>query len=208
MTYTPKYLTLEDWIQFRNTTPSDSTSPSELQVLDYIEMAEMDFELEVGNYSIQDDVDVISKGRAHGVTLDYPVTLVNSIYISNGDLYNPTWSTNPLNTTDYALKDNGRIIIRDTVVNREYKVNIDSGYSVEDMPQNIKYLVYLLSMKFAFNSHLFENNISDNTTRIVDVEVYKEITNGGNPFGGFSSLNTMINDAKSNIKGKLRSRLG
>lgn len=206
MVYTAKYLTQEDYVQFSNTTPSTTTTPSLSQVLDYIEMAEADFEEEVGIYSLQDDLDVVTIGRAHGISLDYPVTLVNSIYISNGDLITPTWSLLP--STDYALKDNGRILLRDSVINREYKVNFDSGYAVADVPRNIKYLVFLMTMKYVFNTHLFENNISDNTTRIVDVEVYREITKGGNPFNGFGALNIMINDSKANIKGRLRARLG
>jgi len=206
MVYTQKYLTTADWTSFRKLTPTTTTTPSLAQVESFIEIAESEFESSVGDYSLHSGYDVVCIGRAHGITVKEPVTALNSLSISNGDLITPTWTI--LNSTDYVLKSDGRILIREPYVNREYKANIDSGYAVANVPMNIKYLIYLMSMRRAFNAHLFESNVSDSTTRIIDVEVYREITNGGDPFKGFGSLDMMINEEKANIKGRLRTRLG
>lgn len=206
MAYTLKYLSTADWAGFRNLTPSATTTPTLVQVTSFIEQAEKELDATVADYGLKTGVDVIYKGLAHGVSIQEPVTVVNTVEISNGDLITPTWSELP--STDFVLKQGGRVLLRNPYINREYRANIDSGYAIADVPQEIKYLVYLMSMRGVFNAHLFTGNISDNVTRIVDVEVYRQITKGGDPFKGFGALDIMINEAKANIKGKLRTRLG
>jgi hypothetical protein len=201
-----KYLNLTDFTNLRGLEPSGTTTPNEDQVSNFIAIAEKDFEDKVGNYGLQSGIDVVTKGLAHGVTLEEPNLTINSIHISNGDLITPTWSLVP--TTDYKLDKYSRILLRNPIVNREYKVNVDCGYSLSEVPIEVKYLVYLLTMSRIFNAHLFVNNVSDNVTRIVDVEVYKQITKGGNAFQGLGAMKVVVDEQFGVVKGKLRSRLG
>lgn len=200
------YFTLTDFEVFRGVTPDSTTSPNEDQVQKYIDLAVSQFEQEVGIYRSQTNVTETVFANNKGLYLsNVPITSITSIKPSDGDVFNPTWQ-DALDTEDYRIMsaNAGRILLRSPIVTREYQVVYDSGYSYIDMPNTIKEVIYLMVMYRIFQFHLFDSNLGSNTTKIVDVDVYKEITKGGDPFTGFSAMDVAISNAKANVKGSLK----
>jgi len=212
---TNKYLSIDDFSTFRGVTPTATTSPSLSQVNEYIELAEIEFEGRATDYSEQTDVVLSSRARKFqiggGIYVEGGhLTNVSKVEVSDGNDFDPTWTELDTNPVSYII-DNaliGKIRINNYIMKRMYRATVDKGYSLVNMPVNIKYAVYVMTMKKIFENHLFDNNISDSVTRIIDVDVYKEISKGGNPFEGFGALDVIINDALTNIKGGMKTSIG
>ncbi len=206
---TDVYLSIADFAEYRGVTPTSSTSPSLVQVTQYIDNAEIQFEKKVGKYSTETDKTSVVKCDSKGLYVDEGhITSITSISVSNGDIITPTFTT--IESTDYKLHDAefGRILLRNPIVGREYQVIYDYGYDLVDVPITIKEIVYLMTMDRVFKLHLFENNLAGDVTRTIDVDVYKEVTKGGDAFEGFGAMELMIAQATSNFKGTMRTRLG
>lgn len=200
-----KYLSITDFAEFRGVTPSIDTTPSESQVLNYIDVVEKDFDSKVGDFSLQTGKSDIVKGLIFGFYIPYGhVSNISKVEVSNGDVFNTSWSDVPI--TDYKIDNSltGRVLLKNPIINREYRVTFDSGYLIDDVPINIKYHIYLLVMNKIFHNHLFDNNVSDNVERIVDVEVYREITRGGNLLDGFSAMDEIIKQSYNGLFGGLK----
>ena len=202
------YFTLTDFETLRGIAPSSTTSPNDDQVQKYIDLAVLQFERDVGVYMEQTGVTENVYASSFGFyTKNVPINTINTISISNVDRITPTFTA--IESTDYRLIDDaaGRILLRSPVVTREYQIDMDTGYSYQNMPDNVKYLIYLMTINQIFQFHLFENNISGDVTKIVDVDVYKEITKGGNALTGSTAMANMISDAKANLKGQLKTMI-
>jgi len=200
------YFTLTDFEVYRGVAPSATTSPNEDQVQKYIDLAVLRFEKEVGVYRQQTGVSEQMFGDAKGIfTKNVPITSITSIHESNGDVITPTWTE--IDSNDYRIykADIGRVWLRFPYsLKREYKIVYDCGYSPDEMPENVKSIIYYMTMDSIFKFHLFDNNIGSNVTKIVDVDVYREVTKGGDPFAGFGAMTKIINDEKVTLKGALR----
>lgn len=213
---TDKYLSVEDYATFLGVTPTESTSPTLAQVQQYITLAESEFDSKVGDFSIQtDDVEIVkAKKFQNNGGIYYPaghITSIKLLEVSDGDVFDPTWTVIDNSPTVNYVIDNplsGKILIRNYILKREYRATVDKGYALVDVPSNMKWAVYAMTQKRAFQNHLFKNNVSDNVTRIIDIDVYKEITKGGNPFEGLGAIDVIISDSLSSIKGNMRTSIG
>ncbi len=200
-----KYFSLEDFATWRGVTPSTTTSPTLTQVEQYITSSEEEFDITVGDYGTLTDQIEIIKALDFGFYIPKGhITTLTTVEVSNGDLITPTWST--VTSTDYVLnvQKTGRVRMRSPIIDREYRITFNSGYDYASVPNEIKEIVYLMTMKRIAQFNMFETGVASNVTRIIDVDVYREITKGGDPFKGMSAMDMVISDAKGLFKGKLR----
>ncbi len=211
-----KYLSITDFSELRGVTPTATTSPTLTQVNEYITLAENEFDDKCGDFSEQTGLLEIVKGKKFqtegGIYIpNGHITSLTLLEVSDGDLYDPTF-TEITNTpiVNYVLDNSltGRVLIRNYIPKREYRITFNSGYALASVPSNIKYIVYLMTMKRLFQGHAFDNNVNDNVTTIIDVDVYREITKGGSVFEGLGALNSIILDEMSTFKGNLRTSIG
>ena len=61
-----------------------------------------------------------------------------------------------------------------------------------------------MTMRRIAQFNMFETGVASNITRIIDVDVYREVTKGGNAFEGMRAMDQVISDAKGLFRGKLR----
>jgi hypothetical protein len=109
--------------------------------------------------------------------------------------------------TDYRIKNinTGFVELRNPYINLEYEVVYISGYDLEEIPKNIKYLVYLYTMRYIFNNTILNTDGSfGDSQEIIDVGVYKEITGKSLYTDGLTTLDKIISDAKSALSKKFR----
>jgi len=203
------YLDVNDFKKYLNITTLDATTvPTEAQVISYINMAEGDFENDIGVFKNLDQTKIV-KGIAIGLYVpDLPISTISTISLSNGDLITPIFTLIP--STDWTISDNaaGRVLLRNPFINREYEVNYTSGYTYLDMPEKIKYITFLYTMNYLIDTYVFDTQGgSESKSEIIDVGAYKEITKN-TAVNGKGALLSLIDHQKSLFKGKLKTRVG
>ncbi len=193
-----------------NTEFSSTTNPTETQMEDYIDIAEEQFENEVGNFRLSDNVEYKDGTKSGYLFLDKkPINSITSVEINNGDIFSPDYEE--LETDEYAIVDSsiGQIALSSSSRGKlKYKVTYNSGYSAETMPKQIQYCVYLMTMRLAFQKTLFTDYGSTyGVTETIDVGVYKEVTKGGSAYKGTVDIDNLINGVKGNIGTKFNTYL-
>lgn len=192
-------------------TIDESSSPSLTQITDAISKAEEDFEREFGIFREQVDViETVDGGNSYiYVSSALPITSITQIEHNEGTLFDEDFKVVPV--TDYKLYDGslGKIALSNGFLGRQnYRITYDGGYSSADMPNNIKYMIYLMSMRSIFDTTLLNSQGQGNTTETIDVDVYKEVTKGGNYFvNGLRDIDVLIDNEKANFRGKLKTYL-
>lgn len=204
------YLSVSDVELATGVTYTASTNPTLTQLQDYITRAEAQFETEVGVYKEQTITNEIVDGEWFGCKVSgFPLTVITQIIPNSGTEFELDWTGSALSASEYYIKtaDISKIkIVNPQVGNRKYKVDYQSGYAYASMPQTIKDLVLLYTMNFVFENTLFNTsgNISGKT-EIIDVDVYREITNGGSAYEGTKALRQIIEDKKGRLlKGRVK----
>lgn len=181
---------------------SDTTVPNTTQVEEYIKLAETEFESEVGDFTSSTNVDRVYGIRDGIYVNSLPLSSINYIKSSDGHPTNPTFN-DAMDSTNYRIMsaNTGKVRILNAIPKLEYEISYTSGYSSEEMPDDVKYLVYLYFMQYVFNETTLstDGNFGDSQV-IIDVDVYKEITGKSMYVDGMSALNNLINNAKKKLK--------
>jgi len=201
------YLSVADVEERLLTTFTTSTSPTLAEIQSLITLAEGDFETQVGIYQTQTGtVDIIDNSQTGVVFLkSLPITAITQLRGGNTNLLNPNWTvvdaTDSNSNPNYVIKngDIGSVYSAQCYDRLEYTYN--SGYSYANMPNAIKNIVFLMTYRYIFTKTFIETsgNLSGKT-EIIDVDVYREITNGGNPYNGTQALDASINTALINFQ--------
>ena len=185
------------------------TTPSISQVSKYLDLAESNFERIAGDWTLQtgqvDIVDSYFNGEyVYFKTTKFPLSSITSVEVQQGTRFDPSWST--LATDEYVIEDaeQGMVYLSIGIKGtKQYQVTYDSGYLFDDVPYNIKYTVFLMTMREIFSNTMFASNGNlDGSTEIIDVDVYREITKGGNPYNGLQAIDSVIQDSLSLINKK------
>lgn len=188
-----KYITVEEIESRIGREFDEETIPTKSQVEGYIASAEAGFDVVFGDRSPSTITDEVVTGL--GTTLyvrNTPVIEVISVERNTGDLFNPEWTV-----TEFALEDAsiGKIIVREGGLTRAngFRVSYEKGHTV--IPMTIKDYVFLLVMRESFlNDFLRLGGDEGGKQVIVDADVYRSITGGGNPYKGIVALNELINE--------------
>lgn len=190
------YLSVSDVSGYLNKTYSTTSNPTTAQMEKYITIGEKEFENEVGVYTTTDNTLYLRASR-NGLILPIIPNTITKVYSSDGVKVNPTYTQ--LSSDDYeqSNEDNRIILLKYPYVGYLYKVEFTSGYDYADMPEHIKYLVFLYAMRSMFEKSNINEGGSDVTTTI-DVDVYKKVTRSS-PLKGFQALYTMIEDRKKSL---------
>lgn len=200
------YIDLEYIEATSGRTFTETTTPSSTQINSYINLAEQDFQRECGSYLEEETTEIVKCGSKGIYLSNLPINTIVSIKQSNGDRISPLFQTE-LESTDYRLKNitTGFIELRHPYIGLEYEVTYTSGYDSENIPENIKYLVYLYTMRYIFNNTILNTDGNfGNSQEIIDVGVYKEITGKSLYTDGLVSLDRLISDAKSALSKKFK----
>lgn len=200
------YIDLEYIEATSGRTFTETTTPSSTQINSYINLAEQDFQRECGSYLEEETTEIVKCGSKGIYLSNLPINTIVSIKQSNGDRISPLFQTG-LESTDYRLKNitTGFIELRHSYIGLEYEVTYTSGYDSENIPENIKYLVYLYTMRYIFNNTILNTDGNfGNSQEIIDVGVYKEITGKSLYTDGLVSLDRLISDAKSALSKKFK----
>ena len=198
------YLSVEDVEKFLHTTYDEETDPSVEELEDFITLAEEEFENEVGVYTLRTATEYL-RASVNGVYLsNKPKDGDVNVYRSNGQKINPEFTELDEDSYMMSYESDYLLLLQFPEITNIYKVEYETGYDYEDMPLNIKYLVFLYLVK-----RLVVRNMSkqtgDDSIRTIDVEVYRQVTNS-NPYKGFTELNKMIEKEKKALlkKGNLK----
>jgi len=199
---TTSYIDISDIETYLDTTFTSSTTPTLAQMTEYLTKAETDFENDVGDFKSQTNTDVLVDGHYFGIILKkLPVNSITSINERSGTLFDPTYTT--LASGDIYIKnaDIGTVYLANPIIGEEvYKVTYVSGYSKANMPEPIKTLVIMYTLRHAFQLTFFETNGEiGGKTEIIDVDVFREITNGGSPYNGLKAMDDVISLQKSKV---------
>lgn len=194
------YIDISDIETYLGVTFDATTSPTLTQMTEYLNKAESDFENDVGVFKSQTNTDVLVDGHYFGIILDkLPVVSITSVKERSGTLFNPTYTA--ISSGDIYIKnaDIGTIYLANPVVGeQQYKVTYVSGYAKASMPETIKTLVMMYALRHAFQFTFFDTNGEiGGKTEIIDVDVYREITNGGSPYAGLKAIDDVIAMQKS-----------
>jgi len=204
-----KYLTLTDVENYLGITFSEDTNPSILQVEKFIETAEREFDKDVGDYSEATTTEIVDGAHICVYVSRKPVTSINAVYVNVGTIFEPEWKQ--LDPTDYIINDAelGQIYIDGIKPGEKlYKIEYTAGYSYDNMPEEIKYCVFLITMKYIFQNTLFNTMGAYNEQeQIIDATVYKSVTKGGNPYNGTLAIEDLIDKHKKLLINKLKTYL-
>lgn len=193
------YIDLTDIETYLGKTFSSSTTPTSTQMTEFITIGEEDFEQDVGDFTSQTVSNEIVDGHYFGVYVSkLPLTAITTLEERSGTLFDPTYTT--ISSDNYLIKNSniGKIYLATPIIGqRQYRVTYTAGYAKASMPERLKFLVMLYVLRHAFQQTLFNTNGEvGGTQEIIDVEVYREITNSGNPFNGLVALDQVIHQAK------------
>lgn len=202
------YLTLEDVERRINKRFTNNTIPSNMQMEEYITWSESDFESEFGVFSESTTVDEVLDSYSFGlITKKKPIKEIIQIFETIGTKYDLNFSDTALPERKYRIKNAniGYIDMASPIMGEStYKIDYTSGYSYSEMPHIIKEIVLLITLRYAFEEVLFKEGNIDDSEKIVDVDVYREITRGGSPFRTFAELDSVINRKKELFQRKLK----
>ena len=146
-------------------------------------------------------------GHHFGVLVSkLPLNSITALSYRTGTIFDPSYTA--LTSSDYYIKNAaiGKVYLAKPLIGElQYRVSYTSGYAKVDMPERLKFLVMLYVLRHAFQNTLFNTNGEvGGTQEIIDVEVYREITNGGNPYNGLVALDNVISQAKQKWVGSLK----
>jgi len=201
------YIDVSDIETYLGTTFSSSTSPTDTQMTDFLAKGEADFETEVGVFTEQTVTDEIVDGHFFGIKVaNLPILSITSIEERSGTIFDPTYTT--VDSADYLITNAniGKVELANPISgDRMYRVSYTSGYAKASMPEGIKTLVMLYTLKHAFRFTFLETyGDLGGRTETIDVQVYREVTNGGSPFNGLTAIEQVISDQKSKVLGSLK----
>ena len=202
------YLTLSDVEKRIHKQFTSTTIPTASQMEDYITWSEADFDAEFGEHSESTTIDEVLDAYSFGlITKRKPIKEIIQIFETIGSKYDLNWSDTPLPTRKYRIKNAniGYIEMASPLMGEStYKIDYTSGYSYSEMPHIIKEIVLLMALRYAFEEVLFKEGNIDASEKVVDVDVYREITRGGSPFRTFSELDSVLNRKKELFKNRLK----
>jgi len=212
------YVSVEDIEIKLGKTFSNSTTPTVEQLESYIDVAEANFTEEFGDYSTGTVTNEIVDGQSFGLFLtQLPLISITTLEENSGTLFELDWTVIDTNVTTLGSDENnayiddiniGKVELNNPLMgSRSYRVTYEKGYTTKNMPLNIKEIVIADTFGQMFKSTLFKEGQVDNSEVIIDVEVYREITRGGNAFTGFQEINGILRDAKAKFKGNLKTYL-
>lgn len=201
-----KYIDVSFVEEFLNRKFDSTTNPSEDLLNKYIELAEYEFESKIGKFSEDTEVYTL-RGVYYGLSLDTkPIISVNNIWRNSGSLIQRNWTL--IDSKDYIVDDykNGIIFLRYPNPNAIFRVNVTYGYTFEEMPLNIKRLVCLYTLRHIFNDTIFSTNGSfGSQEEIIDVDLYRKVTNKSAFTDSGNALNDIITKAESEFGEGLKS---
>lgn len=185
---------------------TDDTTPNITQVDNFISLAEEEFERNVGVFKLIDNTEILN-GTLLGLKVsNLPINSITSIEHNDGTRFDIDWST--IDSDEYVIDEGsiGTILLACPIVgDKNYRVVYSSGYDFDDVPLIFKNLVFLYAMRHVFNNTLFATNGDvSGSSEIIDVDVYRQVTNGGNPYNGIVSLNNVINSSQQKVFRSLR----
>jgi hypothetical protein len=194
------YIDISDIEAYLGKTFTESTTPTDIQMAEFIVKGEADFNEDVGVFSASTNTDLLLDGHSFGVILPkLPVTSVTGVSARSGTLFDPTWTALSLDTDVYIRDANiGTVYLANPIIGEQnYKVSYVSGYSKANMPETIKTLVLMYTFKHAFQyTFMNTNGEIGGSEQIIDVDVYKEITRGGSTYQGMKAMDDVINSQK------------
>lgn len=196
-----------DYVQkITGRTFDSTTEPTSTQIEHFINLAEKEFEREFGSYLETTTVEQIEAVRDCLYVTNLPITSITYIKTTDNHPTNPQ-VLDTLNSTDYMIKyeDTGKVMVLNAYPGRLYEISYVSGYTELTLPDNVKYLIFLMTMKYVFNATITNSDGNfGNSQVIIDVDVYKEITGKSYYTDSLDTIDKLINNTKASINKKMR----